>query len=141
MSTPAKLKSILLVDDDLATNFLHKLMLDESDCTEHVHVAPNGKLAIAYVQDAIAEKHLKPSLIFLDINMPIADGWDFLEDFEKLDAKDRADIKVIMLTSSINPDDEVRARSYRVVADFRQKPLSVEMLYQLVSTHFTSGSS
>ncbi len=137
MSTPAKFKSILLVDDDIATNFLHKLMVDESACTEHVHVATNGKVAIEYVQDAIAGKHLKPALIFLDINMPIADGWDFLEDFGKLDEHERSEIKIIMLTSSINPDDEERARAYPYVTDFKQKPLSVELLKELVKTHFS----
>lgn len=136
MGTPAKLKSILLVDDDAATNFLHKLMVDESGCTEHVFVATNGKLAIEYVIDAIAGKHLKPSVIFLDINMPIADGWDFLDDFGKLDEQERSDIKIIMLTSSINPDDESRARAYTYVTDFRQKPLSVELLKELAQKHF-----
>lgn len=131
-----KLKSILLVDDDTATNFLHKLMVDESGCTEQVQVSTNGQKAIEYVQDAIAGKHQKPSLIFLDINMPIADGWDFLEDFEKLEEKDRNDIKIVMLTSSINPDDETKGRSYATVTDFRQKPLSVDLLREVVKNHF-----
>lgn len=141
MNTPVKLRSILLVDDDVATNFLHKLMVDESGCTDHVFIATNGKLAIEYVIDAIAGKHLKPSVIFLDINMPIADGWDFLDDFGKLDEQERSEIKIIMLTSSINPDDEDRARAYPYVTDFRQKPLSVEVLRDVVNTHFSSSNS
>ena len=131
-----KLKSILLIDDDEPTNFFHKIMVNEADCTETLTVVTNGNKALDYLNDAYAGKHPVPELIFLDINMPLMDGWEFLAAYEKLPMERRTKIIVIMLTTSINPDDRDKAKQFPEILDFKNKPLSVEMLQEIVEANF-----
>ena len=89
------LKLILLVDDDEATNFLHKIMINDAGCAQGIHVAKNGKEAIEYLTNAIEGKYPQPDLIFLDINMPVMNGWEFLDEFEQI--KNQINKKLITL--------------------------------------------
>lgn len=134
-----RLNLILLVDDDEATNFLHKIMVTDANCTENIHVCKNGKDAINYVLDGIEGKHALPELIFLDINMPVMNGWDFLDDYQNLPAEQKAKMKVVMLTTSINPDDFDKSKEYADVADFRNKPLTSELICEVIGKHFTDN--
>ncbi len=80
-----KLDSILLVDDDESSNYFHQLIINKLNCAEHVHQACDGREALEILNDGINGKFPIPSVIFLDVNMPGMNGWDFLEEYEKLD--------------------------------------------------------
>jgi len=84
-----KLSCVLLVDDDEPTNFLNRIILEEAGCAERIEVAQSGQAALSYLQKAGEHGpggvvYPNPSLIFLDINMPAMDGWEFLSRYKTL---------------------------------------------------------
>src|ERR1700741_4670028 len=95
-----KLECILLVDDDHEDNFFHKLVIERMDITKKIEVAKNGIEALEYLK---ADHHVIPELIFLDINMPKMNGWEFLEEYQHLSPERKARITIMMLTTSANP--------------------------------------
>ena len=103
--------------------------------TEKVEVATDGKEALAYLKSTVNGKHPKPDLIFLDINMPVMNGWEFLEEYKKLDAEMKANI-IVIVTSSFNPDDKKRADLMDCVDGFKEKFLSLEKINEILMEHF-----
>ncbi|SHF92412.1 Response regulator receiver domain-containing protein [Flavobacterium fluvii] len=135
-----KLNCILLIDDDLATNFINKRILQKANLTDYIHVALNGKEALEYLSkkgnfESIVD-YPQPQLILLDINMPVMDGWEFIETYRNLDIENKEDITIVMLSSSCNPADKAKAESIDVVAEFRQKPMNKVALLDILSTNF-----
>ena len=128
-----KLRSVLLVDDFDADNFMHTMLLEELDCTEHIDVALNGREALNYLQRPDV---IRPELILLDINMPVMNGWEFLQEYKKLDESLRADAVMMMVTTSLNPDDQSRAGQCGAIKCFVSKPLSDEDMKLLLAQHF-----
>lgn len=127
-----KLNCILLIDDDEPTNFLNKMTVEQTGCVQHVQVAQSGQEALDYLMG----DHPRPDLIFLDINMPAMDGWEFLEKYQLLPKEQKAEIVMIMLTTSLNPDDELRSRTIPEIAGFENKPLQRPRLENILSTYF-----
>tara|TARA_R110002050_G_scaffold67407_1_gene145863 strand:+ start:1414 stop:1839 length:426 start_codon:yes stop_codon:yes gene_type:complete len=135
-NTKTKLNTILLIDDDNATNFLHKFVINKTACTENIVVVENGQEALEYLQSKENKPTPQPNIIFLDINMPIMNGWKFLEEYEKLNTNKKDDIILIMLTTSLNPDDLKKAQSFSAVKGYRNKPLTVEIIEEIVEEYF-----
>jgi CheY-like chemotaxis protein len=129
MRTP--LNCILLIDDDEPTNFLNRLTLEQTGCSQSIHVAQSGAEALDFLRNT-----QRPDLIFLDVNMPAMDGWEFLERYRSLPSDRKADIVLIMLTTSLNPDDELRTRAIPEVSGFENKPLSQQRVEQLLEKYF-----
>ena len=130
-----KLKSILMVDDDRSTNFLHELILKNAGCTEHFHFALNGQEALDYLRKQYQSKAVLPEVIFLDINMPVMNGWEFLEEFALLPKEIQKAAGVVMLTTSMNPADEEKATSIPFVKAFRNKPVSESMIQEIAEKY------
>lgn len=141
-----KLNCVLLIDDDFATNFINKKIVQKSNIAEHIQVALNGKEAIDYLCskgefESQQEINPQPDLIFLDINMPVMDGWEFIKKYKNLISEERKKkISIIMLTSSFNPADKAKADTIKEIADYRQKTLSGTMLEEIVKKHFEKYS-
>lgn len=131
-----KLNCILLIDDDEPTNFLNRLTIEQSGCVRHIRVAQSGQEALDYLRDCGPGSSPRPDLIFLDINMPAMDGWEFLDQYRSLPSECKADIVLIMLTTSLNPDDELKTRAIPDVAGFENKPLSQERLDLILQKYF-----
>ena len=135
-----KLDCVLLVDDDEMTNFINQTVIERADVANKIDVALDGQEALEYLtcsgKYSGTAKYPQPDLVFLDINMPRMTGWEFLEEYKNLEADQRANVVVIMLTTSVNPDDGTRAKSTAEVADFRQKPLNNDMLMEILQQHF-----
>ncbi len=112
----SKLK-VLLVDDDDGTNYLSKMVLNQVQIN-NVDAVRNGREACSYLSKVC------PDLIFLDVNMNVMNGWEFLE--EKVGNKLCARSKVIMLSSSALEEDKIRAGRFNCVIDYIEKPLTVE---------------
>jgi len=115
--------SILLVDDDEINNFISIKLIKKALMNTEIMACLNGKYAIDQlmeIQKADPEK--LPDYILLDINMPIMNGWEFLDEFK---------CKIYIISSSVFSNDINKARSYPLVKDFISKPLNVEKIVEL----------
>jgi CheY-like chemotaxis protein len=141
-----KLNCVLLVDDNDSDNFLHRRVLEKAGITERIEIVENGQEAINFlaslVKPGVAENPAPlPDIIFLDINMPVMDGWEFLDEYEKLETGDKSGVVIIILTTSSNPADKAKAHSKLGVDRFRFKPLTPAMLEEVLEKHFPQGYS
>ena len=130
-------KKILCVDDDPITLMLCKKVIQKSEFSEVIDIANNGEDALKYL-DAIKGGHISdpdfilPELMFLDLNMPVMGGWEFLDEMtEKNYITHFPNLKVIVLSSTIDPKDIEKSKSYPMVLDFLSKPITREMLESL----------
>lgn len=126
--------TVLLVDDDKATNIFNKYKLKQLGLCQSITIATNGQEAIDFLKSKDEHgKNPQPDLIFLDINMPIMNGWEFLESYERLDNKEKGNVILIMLTTSEHEDDYNKAMENPNISGFRTKPLSTEMIQEIIS--------
>jgi CheY-like chemotaxis protein len=129
------LKNVMLVDDDDVTIMICKLRLKKSLFCKDVMTYENGSDAIQYFEEQLklpAEKQLVPELILLDINMPIMNGWEFIEIFEEKYARAFPLTKIKILSSSVDPKDEERAKNNTQILGFITKPLTDDNLLELM---------
>ena len=128
---------VLLVDDDRATNFFNQRVVNRHEGFDKVNTVQSGIAALEYLNEVKSNNAIKPDLIFLDINMPAMNGWEFLTEFSKLDIGLTRGIKIILLSTSSNPDDVRQSIKNHSVDDFINKPLSLDLLDDVLSNHFS----
>ncbi len=131
-----KLTSILLIDDDRITNFLNETIIKSHGCCETIIVKTDGQKAIDFLKGITTDYAQCPELIFLDINMPYVNGWEFLELYKELPQELRSRITIVMLSSSMNKYDKERAEKMDEVAEFRNKPLTKNILGEVIDKYF-----
>ncbi|MFC0778420.1 response regulator [Flavobacterium sp. HJSW_4] len=128
------LEQILCIDDDPITLMLCKKVISKSLFSHEVITAQNGEEALhhfnvlKYTNDKAKKR---PELIFLDLNMPIMGGWEFLDHFTSPDYKEFNTVPVIVLSSTIDPEDLAKAKKYPIIIDFLSKPITLPMLEYL----------
>ncbi|GER59113.1 response regulator [Patiriisocius marinus] len=132
----SKIKFVLLIDDDKATNFYNLMMVSRHEQFSEVSSVTNGQDGLDYLVEAKSGKFKTPDLIFLDINMPGMNGWEFLTEFEKLGSEFTSKIKVIILSTSSDPDEVRKTLENYNAEDFISKPLSLPILNTVYETHF-----
>jgi CheY-like chemotaxis protein len=134
------LDCVLLVDDDRPTNFLHKRVIEKTGLAVEVQSLTSASEALDFLtatgKYASTPQLTRPGIIFLDINMPGMNGWEFMEAYRHLSESQKASIIVIMLTTSLNVDDRERALNDKNIATFYHKPLRSEMVMELVEKYF-----
>lgn len=131
-----KLHCILLVDDDLATNYIHTKVIQKAEIVEKIVAVTDGFDALEYLKEDKSEEYICPDIIFLDINMPGMDGWEFLDEYKKLDEVKKAKVVLVMLSTSLNPDDASMSKAIPSISGFKNKPLTVPLLENIIETHF-----
>jgi len=131
-----KVDCILLVDDDEDCNFFHERLIKKMECADRVEASLTGNDALDFLKSSVNGQHPRPNLILLDINMPGMDGWGFLEEYNKLSEDQKAQIVVVMLTTSLNPDDRKKAESDPNVGAFANKYLDEESLLEILKSNF-----
>ncbi|TRX15840.1 response regulator [Flavobacterium franklandianum] len=123
------LETILCIDDDPITLMLCKMVIKKALFSNEIATAKNGEEAIKHFDNLKTNHSInKPQLIFLDLNMPVMNGWEFLERFITEEYSEYHDTKVIILSSTIDPQDLEKSKKYPMVIDFLSKPISKEML-------------
>ena len=132
------LNSILCIEDDAITLMLYKMVLTKASFTNEIITTTNGEEALNYInklKEANSDGTIKnvPQLIFLDLNMPVMGGWEFLEIFSSSEYAEYNHIKVIILSSTVDPDDLEKSKKYSMVIDFLSKPISRELLESIKS--------
>lgn len=133
-----KLKSILLIDDDSITNFLHQHVLMEAKVAQKIEIAETVDEALERLDCAGEEKCQPPELIFLDLNMPGLTGWEFIDEYKKIKERHSTESVIVILTTSVNPDDNKKASEIKEVAEYRKKPMTTRMVTEIVQKYFTS---
>jgi CheY-like chemotaxis protein len=122
---------ILCVDDDPITLMLCKKVITKTSFTNNIITAKNGEEAIQYFDKILnQEENQIPQLVFLDLNMPVMDGWEFLDSFNT-DKYIEIKTKIVVLSSTIDPEDYQKSKTYPMVIDFLSKPITLEMLNYL----------
>lgn len=131
-----KFNKVLLVDDDDISNYLTEVLIQKLDFSGDIEVYKNGEEALNYIRECFhnQSENVCPELVILDINMPVMDGFEFLEEFEKLQKNNNRDIPVVMLTTSNYNNDIQKAKKYKV-AGFVNKPLTEEKFLEILNHH------
>ncbi|WP_420315783.1 response regulator [Ekhidna sp.] len=125
-------KRIVLIDDDKSTNYLNKFTIERANIVNEVIIFDSPLAALDYFGARSDED--KGSLILLDINMPVMDGWAFLKHYITINKNSKADF-IVMLTSSIDPRDQELAKENEFVSDIKFKPLSLKTINEIVKTY------
>ncbi len=126
----------MLVDDNKIDNFFHERIIKKHDATIKVLPMPFAEEALEYLK--ATDDRQQPELIFLDINMPGMNGWEFLAEYHKLPSENQQSMIVVMLTTSENPDDRAKALTHGILSDFRSKPLTKEMFEEVIEIYSKS---
>ncbi len=134
------INKVLCIDDDSISLTISKLLLKRTGFADQVFTAIDGSDALVFFETHFAEnvnpQETAPNLILLDINMPVMNGWEFLDAYIAKYAEKLPDTKVVILSSTIDPEDLLHAKEYALVARFVSKPLSVENLTELKEDEF-----
>lgn len=130
------LNKVFIIDDDEVNNFVCERLIKNANLTKNVGKYETAREALNdlkfIVENGESEQYF-PEIIFLDINMPYMDGWDFLEEFKKFPREYTNKCGIYMLSSSINKQDIDKAKGYQEVIDYITKPLTMDVLNQLNS--------
>ncbi|CAM3317013.1 response regulator [Zobellia roscoffensis] len=124
-----KLKSILLLDDNLSTNFFHKKIIEKSNVADLVLEFRSGTNALKYLSQEGIEQ---PELILVDINMPVMNAWVFLDKFSKLKNDSKIKTTIILLSTSLSPADKERADAIPLIEHVLLKPLTKESILKVI---------
>jgi CheY-like chemotaxis protein len=122
-------KKCLLIDDNYIDNFVTRRILESSNFAEEIAVRQSANEAISALKDG----SVKPDVIFLDLRMPLMNGFEFLNEFEKIEFEGKDNIKIFMLSSSLDPTDVKRSTENKYVVQFIHKPLTHKILEELGS--------
>jgi CheY-like chemotaxis protein len=130
----AKNLLIAIVDDDTIFQFIAKRVLDSINSQNKTVIFSDGQDAIDFIHSNLNEIDKLPDIIFLDINMPVMNGWQFLNQYVEIKSKIKKKIVIYILSSSKNPDDFIQAQDIHEVTDYIVKPINREKYMSILSS-------
>ena len=124
------IKKLLCVDDDKITITLIKLVVGKAAFAKEIITKTNGKEALDYYVELANNPIIDdyPELIFLDLNMPVMNGWDFLDEFSRSYYEKFKKTKIVILSSSADPEEKAKAGTYPMIIGYLAKPLTIKAL-------------
>lgn len=125
------MKRIAIVDDDTIFQFTTKVKIEKLQLANEIEIYNDGEEIFHFLKQASEEE--LPEILLLDINMPIVDGWDFLELYESLDDTVKSKISIFMLSSSINPVDLEKADAHPHIVKYITKPIHDDVLKEILA--------
>lgn len=131
------LRQILLVDDDTVTNTLHEIVLKRSLPDASITITKNGQEALGHIRQ-VREANAWPDLILLDVNMPVMNGWEFLEALQGIDDRPDDMVVVVLLGADLRRADATRSSNMQIEHHFLEKPLTRDKISTLSSRFFTT---
>lgn len=131
-----KINSVFLIDDDHITNFINARLLNRLKVSDTLMISQNGQDALDTLQECLDKGMESPSLIFLDINMPVMDGFEFIEHFTRMPFPNKEEVKIYMLTTSENGRDLDKVKVNPSISGFINKPLTEDKVRKIIQRHF-----
>jgi len=128
----------MLIDDNPDDNFFHERVIRNNNFSNCVISKESGLEALEYLKLNTEKDANKIDIIFLDINMPGMNGWEFLEEYNKLEKDLQSGIVIVMLTTSDSPEDKLKAMKWGFASDFKTKPLTRQMMFEIAEQYFKS---
>ncbi len=132
---PKPIQCILLIDDDPDDNFLHQIIIDDSDLCDSVRVAETGLDALRYLRDTGHPDYIRPDLILTDVHLPGMNGFEFLKQYYLLDEDLKSRLAVVILTTSLDPRDTQQAAMLPQVNGYYTKPLTTDSLQRMITQY------
>jgi len=132
------MRKLVFIDDDPIDHFLMKHILSGKNYFDTTTYTMYGSLVLDYIEENKSDTEKLPDVIFLDLNMPQFDGWDFLDRMERIHAQLGKDIQVYVLSSSIMPSDKEASGRYAFVNEFISKPLDRAEVERIVATQYAA---
>lgn len=129
-----KMKIWIIDDDTIYQTIINKLILKSGVFSEHSTFS-NGKEAITALNTILENNDSLPDIILLDINMPVMDGWEFLEEIKMINSKINKQIIIYIVSSSIAVEDRNKSKTYKEIFGYLTKPISINNLISIVSNH------
>ncbi|CAM6001589.1 unnamed protein product [Sphagnum balticum] len=127
----------MLVDDNKYDNIYHERVIRSGHYANTIVWKETAEQGLDYLTHSIEKGDVRPDIIFLDINMPGMNGWEFLEEYEKLPRELQSSMIVVMLTTSDSPEDRKRASLIPGLKEFRTKPLTTDILDEIIAKYFS----
>lgn len=126
-----KYKNVLLIDDSYIDNLINRKILDNSNYAESIIVIESPREAYKFIRDSLLEGNDLPEVIFLDLRMPVMNGFEFLKALLELPDLKPGQIKIYVLTSSLDPKDIRKVKENQFVSKFIGKPLTNQILEEI----------
>jgi CheY-like chemotaxis protein len=131
---------LCFIDDDEVYQYTITRSVKTHGLAKKILVFADGEEAMGFLIDNIANNEDLPDIIFLDINMPIMDGWHFLEEYVKIKPRLSKIITIYMVTSSVDPVDEAYAKKISEISDYIIKPIKPDMLKEIIEKYVPPGT-
>lgn len=127
-----KIETFCIVDDDDIYQFTTSLLLKKTDLVNKIIVFSNGLKAINFLKDEMGNKENIPDVLFLDINMPVMDGWEFLEEYLLIKSMMPKTVVIYMVSSSVDEKDVLKAKSISALSGYLVKPISSQNIMEVI---------
>jgi len=140
MNKAYNVKEVLIIDDDEINNFVCSKIIEQAGFAEKVQTSLGAREALDLLESKVKDANEDfPDLILLDINMPLMDGWEFLEKYKPLLANSNKSTILMMLSSSVYEEDVSKANEHKEVSGYIAKPLSIKKLEEIGEKFFSEN--
>lgn len=127
-----KVRTVCIIDDDLIYQVTSKKMIQHVNATNNILIFSNGQEAFHFLLQTVTDTDALPDIIFLDVNMPYMDAWEFLEAYETIKTKLVKEITIYVISSSVSEKDIERAKKIPVVKDYYIKPITIAQYSEIL---------